>query len=668
MLKRTIATLSLALTALNVAAQKATYAPTPPPMLVAPEKAKSSIGPVDIAQAAATFSIGDPTDEEQMYLELINRARANAIAEADRLIALAATNQDVFDQFVTAWNVDVALMKAQFATNPPVPPLSFNAKLTEAARKHSQFQFDTATQTHTGSGGSTLRERVEAEGYLWSNLGENVFLNATSPEHGHAGFEIDWGPGVGGMQTPPGHRNSIHSPNFTEIGIGIVNGTNSVNGNDAGPQVVTQDFGRAKNLLPYITGVAYYDINGNNFYDLGEGLPGVQVQVDGVSSFAITTKSGGFSVPVPANRSHTVRFGGAGHAEVVQTVNVTTNNVKLDFRPLYVVPIASGPTTAYVGIENIYNIAKLPGATGYFARLTELSPLANEGFEAAVMDPWIFTLMSDYPFLSTAVKASGSQSLHLGQMVVGGTVHPQIVLFRTPVLVGADARIDFKSRMAVASAAQFAALAVSADKGATWTKVWSQNGGDIAGEETSFSSKSASLAGFAGRPVHFRFIFDAGNGSVYTMDPADPNFNRIGWYLDDVTFVNLQSVGTVTEAAVGADARYTLPSLSLGTYSLEFQAIVGTRAFAYGTARQITVAANPPSVSLFKNMTVSATTVTVQFLSGASQGPFTLLTASSVDGPWTADTSATLTAQGGGIFLFTTERTPGARFFRVTVQ
>ena len=34
------------------------------------------------------FSIGDPSDDEQLYLELINRARANPTAEAQRLIAL----------------------------------------------------------------------------------------------------------------------------------------------------------------------------------------------------------------------------------------------------------------------------------------------------------------------------------------------------------------------------------------------------------------------------------------------------------------------------------------------------------------------------------------------------------------------------------------------------
>src|ERR1700749_1164890 len=42
--------------------------------------------------APTLFSIGQPTDEEQFYLELINRARTNATAEANRLLALTEPN------------------------------------------------------------------------------------------------------------------------------------------------------------------------------------------------------------------------------------------------------------------------------------------------------------------------------------------------------------------------------------------------------------------------------------------------------------------------------------------------------------------------------------------------------------------------------------------------
>jgi hypothetical protein len=38
----------------------------------------------------------------------------------------------------------------------------------------------------------------------------------------HAGFAIDWGPGVDGIQDPPGHRDSMLSTSFSHAATGIV--------------------------------------------------------------------------------------------------------------------------------------------------------------------------------------------------------------------------------------------------------------------------------------------------------------------------------------------------------------------------------------------------------------------------------------------------------------
>src|SRR5688572_18420292 len=146
------------------------------------------------------FSIGDPTDDEQLYLELINRSRANPSAEAQRLIAL----DDTFVQNALQ-NVNTNLLIQQFSTNPAAAPLSFNANLLNAARSHSQFQFNNGVQTHIGPGTNTLRERLQAANYPFFLATENVYAYSQSVAHGHAAFEIDWSGDTanGGMQTPP---------------------------------------------------------------------------------------------------------------------------------------------------------------------------------------------------------------------------------------------------------------------------------------------------------------------------------------------------------------------------------------------------------------------------------------------------------------------------------
>src|SRR5262249_40375589 len=158
--------------------------------------------------------------------------------------------------------------------------------------------------------------------------------------YGHAGFNVDWGNGPGGMQSPPGHRENIANPSFREVGVGVVDGSNGT----VGPQLVTQDFGTRQSATPLITGVVYYDFNSNSFYDLAEGIGGVTVDVSSSSYHAVTASSGGYAVPVPGNGTYTVTFIAPGLATNQQQVTVAgLQNVKLDYLPTYSPPVISGP-------------------------------------------------------------------------------------------------------------------------------------------------------------------------------------------------------------------------------------------------------------------------------------------------------------------------------------
>lgn len=305
-------------------------APPPAPPVI-------SAFPVSIeppaAPAAQLYSIGDPTDEEQYYLELINRARANPVAES---IRLATTNDPDVRSTCAYFGVNLVLMQSQFLPIPAAPPLSMNATLMSAARAHSQNMLANNYQGHTGPDGS-LSTRLA--GYIagangWS-IGENVYAYSKSIWYGHAGFEIDWGGTIatGGMQSPPGHRQNIHSTTFREVGIGVVNGSNGGTGG-VGPQLVTQDFGMTGGLLPFVTGVVYRDLNGNGFYDPGEGIGGVTVTIANVNSYAVTAASGGYSVPVPVPGSgnYLVTFSSGSVPTSQRSISVINGeNLKVDY-------------------------------------------------------------------------------------------------------------------------------------------------------------------------------------------------------------------------------------------------------------------------------------------------------------------------------------------------
>lgn len=84
-------------------------------------------------------------------------------------------------------------------------------QLQAAARIHATDMACNGFASHTGSDGSSVRDRVEAQGYDWSWIGENYMITGNGPQ---AAF--DW------WMNSELHRNNILSPNFTEFGVGVI--------------------------------------------------------------------------------------------------------------------------------------------------------------------------------------------------------------------------------------------------------------------------------------------------------------------------------------------------------------------------------------------------------------------------------------------------------------
>ena len=315
-------------------------APPPAPPMVSGGSPFSIESPQ--APTGQLYSIGDPTNEEQYYLELINRARANPTAEGIRLAV--TTDPNVLSAY-SAFGVNLVLMQAQFALIAPAPPLSMNSTLMNAARAHSQNMLQNNYQGHAGPDGSlTTRLAGYTSGANGWSIGENVYAYSKSVWYGHAGFQVDWGgsAATGGMQSPPGHRQNIHSASFREVGVGVVLGSNGV-----GPQLVTQDFGMVGGLQPFVTGVVYRDLNNNGFYDPGEGLGGVTVTIANVNAYAVTASSGGYSVPVPGSGNYNVTFSGGSAPTTQKSVNVANaQNAKADYVVTGSAPPTPTPTPA----------------------------------------------------------------------------------------------------------------------------------------------------------------------------------------------------------------------------------------------------------------------------------------------------------------------------------
>ncbi|MDP3659426.1 CAP domain-containing protein [Phenylobacterium sp.] len=227
---------------------------------------------------------------------------------------------NVFEQY------DLELINAERALA-GVQPLVFNFQLDDAAELHSQWMIATDTFSHTGSGGSSATQRMTASGYALSGswaTGENI---AWASLRAPAGYQDEVLLLHANLMTSTGHRENILNANFREVGIGFEVGEYQ------GWQgaFVTQDFGKT-GTATYLTGVAIDDLDGDRFYDTGEGLGGLTVTAVGAggATYSTTTYgSGGYALALP-NGTYTVTFSGGGFAASSQQATVSGRNVKLD--------------------------------------------------------------------------------------------------------------------------------------------------------------------------------------------------------------------------------------------------------------------------------------------------------------------------------------------------
>jgi hypothetical protein len=99
------------------------------------------------------------------------------------------------------------------------PPLRWNPQLGEAATRHGDAMARTRVFDHVGTDGSTVRERVDATGYRWQVIGENLAA-------GHPRLED----AVAGWLRSSSHCAALIDPRFTEFGLSR---TDSTSPNDA---------------------------------------------------------------------------------------------------------------------------------------------------------------------------------------------------------------------------------------------------------------------------------------------------------------------------------------------------------------------------------------------------------------------------------------------------
>jgi serralysin len=312
----------------------------------------------------------EPSEYEQYMVELVNRARLDPAGEAVRL-GTGTLNEGPPSLGPHPYTIPSG----------PKQPVAISLEITDAAGEYAERMEANDTFCHTCLGDDEL-ERMWVAGYVpqlsdfdFFDLAgytllyggaqepgcqsgcvtyvpgrENLGYRGESPANGfiddlaaavaeaHAGLFNDF------MVSSRAHRSTLLYGEWREVGIGMAEG---LEGSNTDSVYIVQDFAQRADRGPFLTGVAFDDVDEDGFYTpgAGEALPGVTIVAYAagtaqVVGSAVTMQAGGYRMELPVGVYDVVATGPGVH-EVYEGVGILASgpnglgeNTKLDVVPV----------------------------------------------------------------------------------------------------------------------------------------------------------------------------------------------------------------------------------------------------------------------------------------------------------------------------------------------
>ncbi|EPX81338.1 CAP domain-containing protein [Litoreibacter arenae] len=132
--------------------------------------------------------------------------------------------------------------------------LQLEQNLNASADAHSDWMLEADVFSHTGEGGSTATQRMEAAGFDLDGSWQTAENIAIQSERGDPGFEDDVAQLHENLMNSPGHRANLLDPDLDYIGIGIDVGDFDYGSGEYESVIVTQNFGSTQGEVDLDTG------------------------------------------------------------------------------------------------------------------------------------------------------------------------------------------------------------------------------------------------------------------------------------------------------------------------------------------------------------------------------------------------------------------------------
>lgn len=289
---------------------------------------------VEVLESRVVLTV---SPEEQLFVYLLNRARHDPQAyEVER--GLPVSLDDVL----------------------PQPPLAINQDLFDSAEFHANEMADNNYFDHQSQvTGDWPNKMARDEGYVLPAFFDNDanFIESIAAGNAYGGAAdvlelliVDEGvPSLG-------HRKHLLGigdfyEDAREIGVGHDLNLSSIYDHYWAAHITYSNTSDK-----FLTGVVYNDLNGNQRYDLNEGLPEVTVSLVGDSLQTLTNAAGGWAIKVTTAKTYTVNVSGVGFVGTGSaSVEITNKNREVDFisgRSTGIVDFNVAPTTPNLAPAN----------------------------------------------------------------------------------------------------------------------------------------------------------------------------------------------------------------------------------------------------------------------------------------------------------------------------
>lgn len=384
-----------------------------------PERIPRSTGTPSIEWTLHKTANGvHPSGEEQRMIWLMNRARQDPPAEGLWLATLSDPNvayaRDVYS------NVNLSVMKSEFASYAPKPPAASDARLYAAAKAHADSLIVRDAQDHVGQ-----YEQLAGAGFHPTAYRGNAFSYSMDGLYAHAGLNIDWtNQTADGMQVGRLHRLAIMAldGDYTNVGIAFVPEGN--NATLVGPNVMVGDYAGANTAFTdhhnkFLVGTVWEDGDGDGLYDPGEGIGGVEVMPDRGTYYAVTGNAGGYAIPVDADGVYNIAFTGGALAPCGKSVSVSGSSLLVDYQAgdADCGPVVEGPllvtNQTFTGVDVLSSPIAITAKNSVLikasANITFSAPIVTlqAGFRAASGSHFLATqsTMAARPITSRSVES-----------------------------------------------------------------------------------------------------------------------------------------------------------------------------------------------------------------------------------------------------------------------